>query len=120
MFSAIFGAIKGIFSSGSVIEAATRGIDKAVFTEQEKKELHLNSLPLYEPFKLAQRVLAFMFVGVYLLTFSSYGILLVLDSAHAYQILDSVSQFQLHNIVWTIVAFYFAGGTINSVRQGPK
>ncbi|WPH64033.1 hypothetical protein vBVpP1_31 [Vibrio phage vB_VpP_1] len=45
------------------------GVDKAFFTDEEKKEAFIKMLKLYEPFKLAQRymmlIVGIPFVGVH-------------------------------------------------------
>ncbi len=113
----MWNVIKSIFSSSSLIETGMKGIDKAIFTDQEKKELHLKMLPHYQAFKLAQRLLALIFVSSYIICLFLYLILLMMDSAHAYQVLDGVHQFNLHMIVITIVGFYFAGGVVDSLKR---
>ena len=45
-----------IFGSKKVVDASISGIDKLVFTNEEKADTHLKFLEAYKPFKLAQRL----------------------------------------------------------------
>jgi hypothetical protein len=111
---------KSIFSSSPIVDATLKGVDKALFTEQERAEMHRDNLKNYEAYKIAQRVLAFGFTGLYMFIFLVYVTLLIMDSAHAYQILDAVDKFYLNYIQLSIVIFYFGGGAANGVVEKIK
>ena len=66
----MWGFIGKIFGSKKVIDAAISGIDKSIFTREEKADYMLDFLKAYEPFRLAQRWIAFMFTGSFLLSFN--------------------------------------------------
>ncbi len=122
----MFSWISNIFSSSStekIIDAGISGIDKVFYTEEEKSEmklklgnLHLEYLKAYAPFKIAQRMLAFIFTSLFAVCFivalvlKSQG----LDISFIYELVKS---FSLDLIVTVIVGFYFAGGTIESFRK---
>ncbi len=102
-------------------DATISGIDRSVFTRQEGAGYLLKMLEAYEPFRLAQRVIAFMVVGVFLALIVSgfslylYGVLaasliIVAQSKVFITLVISV----LGNPVIVIIAFYFAGGVVNT------
>ncbi len=116
-----------IFGSKKIIEAGISAADKSVFTREEKADYLIKFLNAYEPFRLAQRFIAIMFVSVYLLAF----LIIFCMCIYAYfvsniQFSDSLdSLFGLMKLineylgtpVALIVGFYFAGGTINSFKN---
>ena len=56
------GILSSLFGSGKVIDKGTDMLDNAFYTDQEKAEGHIRLLSAYEPFKLAQRLLAMIIV----------------------------------------------------------
>lgn len=54
----MFSTIKSIFSSEKVVEGVSNGLDKMFLTNEEKLDNWERLLTLYEPFKLAQRLIA--------------------------------------------------------------
>ncbi|QJT71436.1 hypothetical protein GR28A_00148 [Vibrio phage vB_VcorM_GR28A] len=60
----MFSWLKGIFTADEAIEHISNGIDKSFYTREEKAENWNRLLELYEPFKRAQRVLAFGMFGI--------------------------------------------------------
>ena len=58
-----------LFGSDSIVNSSIKGIDSLVFTEQEKSTHKLDLLKHYEPFKLAQRLLALLYSFVFLFVF---------------------------------------------------
>ena len=113
-----------IFGSDSIINAGIKGIDALVFTDEEKAKMHMNFLKLYEPFKLAQRYLAFGFGGAYLLVF--FNAVLVWNigvftadlemqgfyMATAHELANWNNE-TLGTPVSIILGFYFMGGVLN-------
>ncbi|QZI90438.1 hypothetical protein MYOV003v1_p0114 [Vibrio phage 207E48.1] len=51
-------AIGGIFSPDKLIDKVSRGVDKLVYTDEEKSNTFERMLRLYEPFKIAQRYIS--------------------------------------------------------------
>ena len=107
----IFGSTKAI---GDLTEGIYNGVDKLVYTEQEKAENFQKVIKLYEPFKLAQRYLSLAFCVPYSAAWLATFI--------ASFFLDDIST-QLNllsgtmgNIVLAIVAFYFAGGVVSGLK----
>ncbi|AXC34540.1 hypothetical protein [Vibrio phage YC] len=60
----MFSWFKGIFRADSAVEHIAAGVDKAIYTKEEKADAFQRMLELYEPFKVAQRVLAFGMFGI--------------------------------------------------------
>lgn len=68
----IWKGIASIFSNSDVVEHVSNGIDKSIYTDEEKAEAYSTLLKLYEPFKMTQRVLSVgMFVILFLTLFIS-------------------------------------------------
>lgn len=117
-----------IFGSKGVIDAGIKSIDAMVFTDEEKSKLHLQLLKQYEPFKIAQRYLAFMFSGIFLLVYLNAVILWnvgVFTSDIDMQGFYMSVAFELAEwntkmlgiAIGLIIGFYFAGGAISSISK---
>lgn len=63
------GVFGKIFGAQEIIEKGMDAIGLMVFTDEEKSKAKLELLKAYAPFKLAQRYLAFMFGGTFLIVF---------------------------------------------------
>ena len=97
------------------------GVDKAVYTNEEKADDFKNLLTLYEPFKLAQRLIALTVTGVYLLIhiliFALRAIDLFWFDAKNANVLIELATWNNDALLYpflVILAFYFSGGVINS------
>ena len=106
------GILGKIINPEKLIEQVGKGIDKLVDGQGEKAERFTELLRLYEPFKVAQRVLAFMLVGVYLFSHLVALGTMYIDEVLALQIWNNTNENLLY-IVLTVTAFYFSGGVIN-------
>lgn len=130
----MLGLLGKIFGSDSVIEKAGDLIDDAFYTDSEKaedkKEMtkfkaehRLRLMNAYAPFKLAQRVIAFGFVFVFLFIMLNgvlgalYGIIPMenVDKAR-----DFADKMWLGEIIIMIVSFYFGGGLAESIKKKPE
>ncbi len=116
-----------IFGSKKVIDSSIKGIDKLFYTNEEKADYHLKFLAAYEPFKLAQRLLALLVVGAYILVFLMAAGLMIwggITGNHGItQTSADLIKLENDSLGWaiiTILAFYFAGGTVNTFRQMKK
>jgi hypothetical protein len=110
-----------LFGSQKVIDAGISGIDKAFYTEEEKAEDRLKAAPwkikllnAYEPFKVAQRVLALVYSVPYVSAWMGCFV-----ASFWYEMDD---QFKLLNgdmgtICMIIIGFYFGGGAIESLGK---
>lgn len=111
----IFGKL---FGSDKVIDAGIKGLDAVVYTREEKAAQFAAFLKLYEPFKIAQRLLALTFGVPYALGwFITFLLSFFLDSVDAQ--LELLSG-DMGKIVMAIVAFYFLGGAAESMFKGKK
>lgn len=118
-----------LFGSASVMERAAdgiyNGVDKAIYTDEEKAGGFLNLLKAYEPFKLAQRLLALLIVGSYVLGCLAAGGMLVasgfVDPGFGKQIDGSARVLlelfndQLGYLASIVTLFYFGGGVAEGV-----
>jgi len=105
--------IKKLFSSSEVVKDISTGVDKAFYTEQEKAGGFAMLLKLYEPFKIAQRIVLLL-VGVpYMLMWSATGVKVLLG----YNIDDEIIFLSgpVGTIFLTIAIFYYGGGALEGV-----
>ena len=134
-----------LFSKGDVIEKTTDAListgDKMFYTEEEKADmkykatqLHIELLQAYHPFKVTQRVLAFWYSFLFGVAFLSGIGMAIANTIMEYRFIPTkdnptlkllntehliamVSAFGLFGIVITIVSFYYAGGTFESLKR---
>jgi len=133
------GILSKIFGSNDVIKKAADGVydgvDAAFFTTEEKAQHFKDLLKLYEPFKLAQRLLAAIicvpYMFVWILCACLYGASVAFDpcldqACKSYQLLTvaqdlaSFNNQMLATPVSIILAFYFGGGAIEGVMKSRK
>ena len=113
----MFKILAKIFSPKKLGESIISGIDKTFLTKEESVDYMKQMLVLYEPYKLAQRILAIMFSGaflfVHLLTAVAHFIY-VLKGLEAKSIIDLYkhNNDSLGTIVLIVISFYFAGGVL--------
>ena len=106
-----------IFNPEKLGDSIISGVDKAILSKEEKLDYMAKFLKLYEPYKLAQRILAIMFSGVFLLVhlliFIVHLTLLTLEKS-----VDHITPLYTYNndslgtVVLIITSFYFCGGVI--------
>ena len=101
--------ITTILGATSLIKSIFSLIDDANLTEQEKAEEKRKLIKSYEPYKVAQRLLAlgFCYTFLFLVVCCFFASFFVDVSAQMELIKDNLWQ-----IVLVIVGFYFAGGVI--------
>lgn len=118
-----------LFGSENVIKKAAdgiyNGVDAAIYTDQEKASGFLNLLKGYEPFKLAQRLLALTLAIPYVTVWIACAAMLAasgfVDPAYGAQIADSAKALgalnneTLGTPVALVMAFYFGGGALEGV-----
>lgn len=110
----IFGTI---FGSETAVKAGRDAIDAVFYTEEEKAKQHAEFLKLYEPFKLAQRVIATMVVVPYMLGWAAVFLCSFFftekDLAFPLKMLSG----DIGTATLIVIGFYFAGGTLASLRK---
>ena len=62
----MFKILAKIFNPKKLGDSIISGVDKAILTNEEKIDYMKEMLKLYEPYKLAQRILSIMFSGAFL------------------------------------------------------
>jgi len=114
-----------VFNPEKLGDSLISGIDKAILTKEEKMDYMKEMLTLYQPYKLAQRILAIMFTGIFLLIHFMTAIahfIYVLNDKAVKPILE-LYKYNNDNLgypVLTIVGFYFAGGVFEGVATKIK
>lgn len=126
----MFGFVKGLFTSDTVtktVDGIYNGVDKLILTDEErldyenkKIEYKLKSLPLFEPYKLAQRYIAVMFTINFILAFWVGVALLFMEKLELLEkYLLLVGVFNLGWIMLAIIGWYFTNGALNGILK-PK
>jgi hypothetical protein len=122
------GGFGAIFSPKKLVDGLGKGFDKLVDGQGDKADRFGSLLESYEPFKLAQRVLAFMFSFAYLFVFVSTAIvhlIVIIKNIFWKAGLDTEPLYELYNWnnetlgypVLIILTFYFSGGVINGALK---
>lgn len=118
------GWFSDLFSANNVVDAIIDSGDALVYTEEEKAkaaqlavDTKLKMLPLFEPFKLAQRYIALAFTTNFLLSFWVGVSLYVWFPAYLDGFLNIVGVYQLGWIMLAIISFYFGGGFLESFKR---
>jgi len=135
-----------LFNSGDTLDKATDAVintgDKLFYTDEEKAEDRIKQreffptlLKAYHPFRIAQRVLAMLFGGLFGLAFIIGLGVSIFNMVATYRqtlagipkeeiiiislnpLFALVNAFSLGIIMLTIIGFYFAGGAINSLHK---
>ena len=123
--------LSGIFSPDVVnktVDAIVNTGDALFYTDEEKSaaaqkaiDTKLKMLPLFEPFKIAQRYIAFGFTLNFIVAF---WVAVIFYAVGAQKLLDGflliVATFQLGWIMLAIIGFYFGGGFADSMKKGKQ
>ncbi len=107
---------ENLFGTKEVVSGGISLIDNAFYTDQEKANMKIKLLKAYEPFKIAQRYLAFMFTGSFMIAFLLCLLFYIFNIDYK-GILEIVGVFNIDIIVLTIIGFYFGGGMFESLRK---
>lgn len=110
---------KSIFSAPSMIKNISNGIDKMIFTDEERADILPNLLKLYEPYKIAQRWLMVIVCGPYFFLWFLVGLgTLIIEVFSFSGSTANTREFLFGPIVYlvgTIISFYFGGGAIEGI-----
>lgn len=121
----MFKILGRLFNPKKLGDSLISGIDKAILTNEEKLDYMQKMLVLYEPYKLAQRILAILFscafLFVHLITAISHFVY-VLRGKDATNIISlyNFNNDSLGTVVMIIVSFYFAGGLLEGTVKRLK
>ena len=119
-------AVKSLFGNTDLVGKGMTGIGKIFFTEEERADYKLMFLKAYEPFKIAQRLLALMYSFVFL-TFLSiaffmyiYGVCIEDIERSKFLVLQAKELITmifatLGTPVSLILGFYFGGGMLEGL-----
>ncbi|MFV0441838.1 MAG: hypothetical protein ACK5LV_11215 [Lachnospirales bacterium] len=118
-----------IFGNQNVVDKGIDGIEKILYTNEEKAENKIELLKAYEPFKLAQRLIALLVTGVYLFVLLLCVVMTCIScwSDKAMELAKELASWNnelLSMPFILIMSFYFAGGAaegvINKFRKQQK
>jgi hypothetical protein len=114
-----FDLIDSMYDSKSeLIEAGSDAEVKLITARSAAKAKLMDS---YSHFKVAQRYLAFLFCGTYMVTFLVATVLLGRAGELDFKsFIELVNAFYLGPIVLTIVGFYFGGGMLEGAINSRK
>lgn len=126
----MFGALKSLFTpeaTNKVVDGIYNGIDKICYTDEEKAECvqkridtKLKMLPLFEPFKLAQRIIATTFTINFVLWVWTGIVIYIVCPDRVDGFIHLLGAFWVGEIMLAIIGWYFTGGVINSFKKGSK
>lgn len=115
----MLGVLKAIFGSGEVIKEGFQLIDDMHTSDEERIEARADNkvriLQAYEPFKLAQRLLAVMFTITFLFSFLLVLGMTLSGQGNPEAVKQILAEFWIGEIMLTIVLFYFGGGAAEGV-----
>lgn len=122
------GWLAKILGSGDVIKGGFELIDSMHTSKEEeiqaKNKAKTDLLTAYAPFKIAQRVLAFMFAGTFLFSFFLVLGMTLGGKGNTDDVLGVLNMFYLGEIMLTIIIFYFGGGfaegALDKYRKKPE
>ena len=114
----MWAAIKSVFATPKVVDAAFKGLDAAVFTAEEKSEFFLKWLQASAPQNLARRIIAFMVVLPWTL------MVLTIFSMTAFEVDTAAEREFMTDTVnppfMIIIGFYFLAHVIRSANGKKK
>ena len=111
------GFLSNIFSADKALDIIKDTGDALVFTAEEKAKMKLKILDHFAPFKVAQRVLSFMFAANFILAFwVGVAINFFAGKEALKEYIELVVAFNLGWIMLAIVSFYFTGGVVDSFK----
>ena len=105
----LFGSEKVV---GGIVDGIYNGVDKLAYTPEEKADNFKVMLKLYEPFKVAQRLLALTFSIPYML---AWIVTFMVSFSHNVDAQYEMLNGDIGSVVMLIIAFYFAGGVADTL-----
>ena len=110
-----------LFGTEKVIDSGMKAIDMIIYTEEEKAKMEvvkskvkIDLLKAYEPFKIAQRLLALIFGIPYAMAWvATFIASFFMEVGAQLEILGGT----MGEIVLAIIAFYFLGGTLSMIKR---
>lgn len=118
------GILGKLLGSTDIIKAGMELVDDMhTSTEEEiaaKSQARVDLMNAYAPFKVAQRLLALMFAGTFLLCFMLVLGMTLGGIGEADDVRNILGEFWIGEIMLTIVGFYFGGGMVEGASNAWK
>ena len=110
-----------ILGSGEVISKSLDLIDNMHTSSEEeiqaKAKAKTDVLAAYAPFKIAQRMLAFMFGFTYVICFAIVLGMTLSGSGNPDDVTKVMDQFSINYAMLLILGFYFGGGAVEGFME---
>ena len=117
----MIGILGKIMGSGDVIKQGIDLIDSLhTSTEEEiaaKSKAKTDLLQAYAPFKIAQRMLAFMFGFTYVACFAIVLGMTLSGKGNPDDVTKVMDQFSINYAMLLILGFYFGGGAVEGLME---
>jgi hypothetical protein len=108
----LFGSTK-VISKG--VDGIYNGVDKLVYTDEEKADNFRLMMKIYEPFKLAQRFMMMIVCPPYVLAWFITFIVSFFANVEAQK---AMLEGRMGDLVLAIASFYFLGGAAEGTMRG--
>ena len=109
----MLGVLASILGNGDVIKKGMDLIDDVHSSDEEmervKAQAKIDTMKAYAPFKVAQRYLALMFTGTFLISFFIVLVMTLMGQANIPEIKQVIDDFYVGEAMLTILAFYIGG-----------
>lgn len=117
----MIGVLGKILGSGDVISNSLKLIDDMHTSSEEeihaKADAKAKVLASYAPFKIAQRMLAFMFGFTYVACFVLVLGMTLSGSGNPDDVTQVMDQFSINYAMLLILGFYFGGGAVEGFME---
>jgi len=115
----MLGVLASILGNGDVIKKGMDLIDDVHSSDEEmervKAQAKIDTMKAYAPFKVAQRYLALMFTGTFLISFFIVLVMTLMGQANIPEIKQVIDDFYVGEAMLTSLGCYFGGGMLEGV-----